>query len=346
MGRRSLSPRVRRRMVSVPAVAALALALVLAAPIWIPLAVVADLTLGRWRLPTVRLLAFAVCWAWLETLGVAAATAAWAVGRGRDEELHYRLMAWWAGRMMAALSLTCGFRPRVEGFDALASGDAVVVARHASLADSLLSAWAIVVEAGVHPRYVLKRELLADPCLDIVGHRVPNHFLDRGATDSAPELRALEELAAGVGPGSLAVIFPEGTRANDAKRERLLARLRDRDPARAERLQSLRHLLPPRPAGAAALLRGAPEADVVVAWHTGFDGTDSFGAILRRLARPLPPVRFVARRIPRAEVPADPEAFVRWLDDQWCRADAEVGAALRAAPDPAPGVDVPRCAPS
>jgi len=38
---------------------------------------------------------------------------------------------------------------------------------------------------------VLKRELLADPCLDIVGNRLPNHFLDRHATDSGPELAAL-----------------------------------------------------------------------------------------------------------------------------------------------------------
>ena len=30
-------------------------------------------------------------------------------------------------------------------------------------------------------RYVLKRELLWDPCLDIVGQRVPNIFVDRDA---------------------------------------------------------------------------------------------------------------------------------------------------------------------
>ncbi len=40
-------------------------------------------------------------------------------------------------------------------------------------------------------------------------------------------------------------------------------------------------------------------------------------------------MRFVARRVPRAEVP-DGDAFVRWLDDQWLRMDADVDAALAA----------------
>ena len=55
-----------------------------------------------------------------------------------------------------------------------------MLCRHASLADSLVSAWVITSVAGMNPRYVLKRELLVDPCLDIVGNRLPNHFLDRG----------------------------------------------------------------------------------------------------------------------------------------------------------------------
>ena len=75
-----------------------------------------------------------------------------------------------------------------------------------------------------------------------------------------------------------------------------------------------------------ALLAGAPDADVVLVWHTGFDGLDSFGGMVRRLAWPLTPVRFVARRVARSEVPTDD--FIGWLDDQWLRMDAEVDAAL------------------
>ena len=83
------------------------------------------------------------------------------------------------------------------------------------------------------------------------------------------------------------------------KRARALERIAERDPERAERLGSLRRLLPPRRAGRRALVEGAPHADVVLAWHTGFDGLDSFGGIVAKLAKPLPPVRFVVRRVPR-----------------------------------------------
>jgi hypothetical protein len=66
-----------------------------------------------------------------------------------------------------------------------------------------------------------------------------------------------------------------------------------------------------------------------MAWHTGFDGLDSFGGMIAKLARPLPPVRFVMHRIPRSEVPSG-DAFGDWLDEQWLRMDAEVDAALGA----------------
>ena len=80
------------------------------------------------------------------------------------------------------------------------------------------------------------------------------------------------------------------------------------------------------------MLRGAPHADIVLAWHTGFDGLDSFGGMIRQLAGPRTPVRFVARRVPRAEVPSD-DGFPHWLDTQWLAMDAEVAAALHADSD-------------
>ena len=92
-------------------------------------------------------------------------------------------------------------------------------------------------------------------------------------------------------------------------------------------MAGLRHLLPPRPAGTSALVEGAADADVVLAWHTGFDGLDTFGGILRQLSRPLPTVRFVARRVLRSDVPSA-ERFGEWLDEQWLRMDDEVAQAL------------------
>ncbi len=316
-----------RRLVSVPGLLLIAALLPGTSVIWVPLAVIVDVARGRLRLPLVRLLMFGVWWAWIETICIGRALGLSLMGRGKNTSKNYAIVRWWAKHQMNGLRATTGIRPVLEGAEHLVSGNAVVLSRHASLADSLLSAWAMCVEANLYPRYVLKQELLADPCLDIVGSRVPNHFLDRGALDGSVELAALRELSAGVGPGVVAVIFAEGTRANDKKRQRALEKIAVRDPARAELMSALTHLIPPRPAGSLALLEGAPSADVVVAWHTGFDGLDSFGGIISKLAKPLPPVRFVVRRVPRADVP-DGERFAAWLDKQWLLMDAEVSAAL------------------
>lgn len=313
----------RRRLRTVPGLILAAIALVSLIWLWLPLALVADAVRLRWRFPTARLLSFALCWAWLEIAGVTAAAALWLVGRRDDHERHYRLQRWWAARLMDALRATTGLRLDAADASCLRPGPVVMLCRHASLADSLVSAWVVTSGARMNPRYVLKKELLLDPCLDIVGNRLPNHFLDRDAADSKVELDALRELSAGLGGDEVAIIFPEGTRAAAAKRERALQRIAERDPDRATKLSPLRHLLPPRPAGSAALLDGCPSADVVVAWHAGFDGLDTFGGILRRLAAPPAPVQFHARRIDRANVPTGDE-FTAWLDDQWLQADRDV----------------------
>lgn len=320
--------KLRRRATSVTGVVVGAVALTLFAPLWVPLTAAADVARGRRRCPTTRLLAFGWGWCWLELGGVGAAAALWARGRAGDRHAHYELQRWWAAHLMDLLRRTTGLTVDVEGVEALSAGRAVVLCRHCSLADSLVSAWVITSLAGTRPRYVLKRELLADPCLDVVGGRLPNHFLDRDAADSAAELAALRDLAAGMGDDDVAVIFPEGTRASPSKRARALARLAERDPVRADRLASLQHLLPPRPAGTAALLEGAPDADVVVAWHIGFEGLDTFAGILRALGRRAPRIRFVATRVPRHEVPADPDELTSWLDGWWLAVDGAVDRAL------------------
>jgi 1-acyl-sn-glycerol-3-phosphate acyltransferase len=324
---RGRAEKLRRRTISLTGLAFSTVAVTASIPVWLPVALVVDLVRLRFRFPIARLLAFAVCWCWIESAGVVRAFVLWLTGRADDHEAHYRLMAWWAGSLVSAMSATTGMRPRVEHLEVLTPGDAVVLSRHASLGDSLLSGWALTTQASLQPQYVLKKELLYDPCLDIVGLRVPNHFLDRAADDGSAELAALEQLATGIGPGVVGVIFAEGTRSNDAKRERALEKIAERDPGRAARMRPLRRLLPPRPAGSIAMLAGAPTADVILAWHTGFDGLDSFAGMIRQVGHGLPPVRFVARRVPRAEVP-DGDDFVRWLDDQWLRMDAEVDAAL------------------
>jgi 1-acyl-sn-glycerol-3-phosphate acyltransferase len=328
---RIMTSALRRRILTVPATLAAAFASGPLAVVWIPVTVVLDLAMGRRRLPITRLACCLVCWAWLESAGVVMAGWLWVTGRGRSRRANLRLQRWWIERLVGAMRRTTGVRIEVPDTAAFVEGPLVMLCRHASVADSVLSAWVVSTLSAMAPRYVLKRELLWDPCLDIVGNRLPNHFLDRDAADSAVELDALRDLASSMRAADIAIIFPEGTRASQAKRERMLTKIGARDAERAERLASLRHLLPPRPAGARALLAGSPTADVVLAWHVGFEGLDTFAGILRTLAKEPPTVRFATRRVPRCDVP-EGDNFTRWLDDQWLTMDAAVDSMLTQSP--------------
>lgn len=325
---------MKRRLMTVPGLYVGGVLLTLLSPVWLVGGLLIDATRRRFRFPIVRLLSFAVLWAWLEIIGVTVSAVLWLIGQRRNLRAHYGLQRWWAARLLGALRLTCGVRVEVENVEALRPGPAILLARHASLADSLVSAYVVTSVAGMNPRYVLKRELLGDPCLDIVGQRLPNHFLDRQAPDSTPELEALETLMSTADSKTVGIIFPEGTRANPDKRARALEKLEAKSSIRVERLRALEHLLPPRPAGAIALLRGNSSADVVIGWHVGFEGLDTFGGMLRALSRPFPPVRFALERISRGDIPAvetdGGTAFTEWLDNQWIALDKTVDAALRA----------------
>lgn len=322
------SARVKRRTRSVGFVAGSAVAVTVTAPLWIPVAAMVDIVRLRWRLPLIRLLAFGVVWLWLEVVGVAWAAWLWLTGRRSNLGAHYRLQHWWVVTLMATLRATTGITVRADGAEALRPGPVIMMCRHTSLADSIISAWVVTELAGMQPHYVLKQELLKVPNLDIVGNRLPNVFILRGAPDSQAELGRLRAASARLGEHDVMVIFPEGTRASDAKRSQRMARLDDLDPARADRLHTLRHLIPPRPDGIASLLEGNAAPDVVIASHVGLDGLDRFPSILRHIARRPPPVRFELRRIQRADVPSG-EAFSRWLDDRWVELDDQVNRQLQ-----------------
>ncbi len=304
-------------------VTTLAVVLLVAVPVWVPVLLLADVLRGRWRLPLVRFAAFGLLWSWLEVVGLVAAGSVAAVGRSQDLALNYRVQAWWTRNVVRALRFTVGVSIEVEGFEKLGDGPFVAFCRHASLADSVMSAWVLTHHAGLKPRYVLKKELQLDPCLDIVGHRLPNYFIDRSSSNVAGELQGIEQMARGLARDEVAVIFPEGSRANPAKRERALARLAARTPARAQRLSALKFLLPPKPAGASALLAAVPSANVITMWHSGFDGLDTFRGIVHHLARRAIRVHVRIVEHHRSTV-ASGEAFVEWLDEQWLTMDSAV----------------------
>ncbi len=280
-----------------------------------------DLLAGDRNLRRLRTLATAFGWSSLESIGVGASTALWLAGRGDDHDLHYALQRWWARRLVNLLEVTANLDIQITGLEHLSPGPVVVCARHVSIADSLIPAW-LLGQVGMRPRYVLMSELLADPCLDIVGSRLPNHFVDRDPTDNDPELRAIRQLTDDLTEYDAVVIFPEGGVASAARRERAMTTIGERDPERWARVRSLRHLVPVRPGGTAALRLGAPDADMVFVMHTGFEALARLADAATRL--PLEgPVRVSITRVAAPEIPRGDE-FPAWLDRQWSERDAQL----------------------
>lgn len=278
-----------------------------------------------------RLLTF--LWVYLagEAFGLLALFSLWvAAGFGRRRawmaEWTWRFQQFWAGWMFAGARWVMGLRVEVEGSEALQPGPVIVLVRHASIVDNLLPSVLVARAHRIHLRYVMKRELLGDPCLDVAGKRLPNYFVRRD-TGEAVELENIHRLAEGLAPEDGLLLYPEGTRFTPERRERAIEKIAGRDPERAARVEQIQHLLPPKVGGFLAVLDGAPGVDVVVMAHAGFDGlrliSDMWrGALVGRVIR----VRFV--RTARSVIPEDAPGRVAWLDTAWIGSDTWVAQQL------------------
>ena len=290
-------------------------------------------TLHRVPWMAIRLLAFLWVYLAAETFGLLALLAIWvASGFGARaawlQERTWSFQQLWAAVLFGAARGLMGLKLGVEGDGEVAPGPVIVLVRHASILDNLLPSVLVARAHRIHLRYVLKRELLSDPCLDVAGKRLPNYFVRRG-TGEAVERENIRRLAEGLTSRDGILLYPEGTRFTPERRERLLAAVAERDAERAQRLGRVENLLPPKVGGFLALLEGAPDADVVVMAHAGLDGlrliSDIWqGALVGRTIA----VRF--ERTARSEIPEDPAARVQWLDDAWLRADGWVAGRLAA----------------
>jgi 1-acyl-sn-glycerol-3-phosphate acyltransferase len=179
----------------------------------------------------------------------------------------------------------------------------------------------------------MKRELLWDPCLDVVGQRTRNAFVRRGSGQREKEIALLRGLAGALGPRDGVLLFPEGTRFTPAKRERAIAQLTDT--GSIERLafvRGLRCVLPPRRGGAMALLETRPDVDVAFLAHVGFERTATLndlwsGQLIGQT------IRLQFWRVPSADIPRTAAGRITWLDQQWERVDEWV--ATHSMPPPA-----------
>jgi 1-acyl-sn-glycerol-3-phosphate acyltransferase len=333
---------MRRRLVTCTVV------VVACAVVWVllPVAVVVggliDVVSGG-RLSLARASLFVAWYLMAETVGIVVSVALFGAklvlspSRLTWWRWNQRLQATWTEALWWAAVRIFVLRVDVRGDAECVGGPIVVLSRHTSLADTLLPAVFLAARHRILLRTVMKKELLWDPCLDIVGQRLPNAFVSRGGTDSEAEINKVRALAAGlsVEEASAAAIsadgvllYPEGTRFSADRLQRAKVRLAEhRDPRVAATAAALTHVLPPQLGGVTAALAAAPDADVVFCAHVGFDGIRRFGDLIRGslVGRHI---RVQLTRIARADIPSDPDEQVGWLLEQWLRMDAWVAKAL------------------
>lgn len=231
--------------------------------------------------------------------------------------------SYWAGWNKRWLERVYANKYDVTGDACIRDGASILLVRHASILDTIAPISLLTTVHGVRLRIVLKAELLFAPIVDAIGHRLPIAFVKRQSGNTDRELDAVRTIGAQLHPNESVMIFPEGTRFTTKKRERLIAKLQDRDAAAAARATELHHVMPLRMGGIEALLQAAPDADVVIAAHTGYEDAGQLedmiaGGLYRKT------IRFWFWRIPRATIPADAASRVLFFHNEWRKVDAFV----------------------
>ncbi|MDH3301283.1 MAG: 1-acyl-sn-glycerol-3-phosphate acyltransferase [Acidimicrobiia bacterium] len=325
--------RWRRRARTIPSMlVATAVALFLA-PVAIPVLAVADLVRLRTSVPSVRVYLFALQYLVNDSVEILAAGPYWVLAgfgtRLRSPasiQRHRRLQQWSLDlleqRAVQLLGLRVDLSP--EDHAALAgergSGPVIVISRHVSLFDASLPG-IVTHRAGYVSRGIIMAELLADPGFDLLYGRLGSVFVPRD--DGTTARQAIARMVTGATDNTAYILFPEGRLFRPEQLERSIDRLASSDPDRAKRLGGLSSALPPRPGGLLTLLEALSAADVVVLDHRGLDHHQGLADLLRS-APVREPITVTARRIPRAEIPSDPAAQTRWLDDVWLALDRDV----------------------
>lgn len=305
-----------------------------AAPLAIPALAVADVARGRRRLPAIRVYLFALQYLVNDSVEILLAGPYWALGgfgtRMRSAasiERHQRLQQWSLDLLERRAAQLLGLRIDVAPDDRAAlsgpeeSGPVIVISRHVTLFDASLPSL-LFHRAGYATRGIIMAELLADPGFDLLYGRLGSVFIPRDGGPAATD--AIATMVRGADDRTAYAIFPEGRLFTPKARDRALARLGESDPERAEGLNDLEHLLPPRPGGLLTLLDALPTADVVLLDHRGLDQHRRLADFVT--AAPVAdPVTVTARRIPRAKIPTGTAERVRWLDDLWLSLDRDLG---------------------
>ena len=338
-----------RRAVTIPAYSLAALLLLSVTPILLPGVVVADVVRRR-NFALVRSLLMVDVYLLAEALGILASLVIWATSGGWQREAspaylkrNFSLQCRWAAVLFWSARRIFRLHLEVDGEECVRTGPLVVIGRHVSPIDNLVPAAFVSARHGLRLRWVINRWLLRDPCLDIVGSRLPNVFVDTRRDEPGGQAPAVGALAQGLGRNEGVLIYPEGALFSTGRRARVIARLATVDFDSSHRAEALQHVLAPRTGGFVAALAAAPAADVVVCSHTGLESAGNYRAFISG-ALVGSRVRIQFRRIARQSIPTDATGQAEWLWRTWAEVDRWI-AAGDSPPTQTGGPPVPGVAP-
>ena len=290
----------------------------LLSPLWLVGFALAGIFRGR-SFVLLRMGLFLWTYLTIELIGLCIAALIYLTSRDEKtrQDRFFRLECWWGSAMFGALAKLLSIRVEVEGQDVVMPGNVLVFIRHASIIDTALPVVYLSSATGLRLRYVFKRELLVDPCVDVAGHQSPNYFIDRSG-DPREELRGIRKLTENLG-GEGVLLYPEGTRFTPRKKDIAIRRLARTHPELVPIAEGYQHSLPPKPGGALTLMDAAPDSDILFVAHRGLEGLAEIsdvlsGAVIGATVR-VRIWRVSADRIPTGEDRR------RWLFEAWKKVD-------------------------
>ncbi|MDH3845809.1 MAG: 1-acyl-sn-glycerol-3-phosphate acyltransferase, partial [Myxococcales bacterium] len=225
---------VRRRLMTISLYVTAWVLLTVLAPAWLVAGVVIG-AIRRRSFVTLRLLIFAWFFFGIAMIALLRLAVVFPWLRGKPDELHtrlFKLQQWWSATLLKLAGALLRLDIRIEHADEAWPGPTILLVRHASILDTLLTSVYIQGPRQWHVRYILKQELLFDPCLDIVGNALPNYFVDRTGNRQR-EFDGIRALCRDLGDEGI-LIYPEGTRFSLAKLARARERVREQTPELTE----------------------------------------------------------------------------------------------------------------
>ena len=314
-------PNLYRRIVSISLLFVTYFLLLALLPLTLLLAALIDVFRKK-RWATVRFAVFLFLYFTFDVAGVFGLFGVWLISKGeRFFWLSFAQQKWWSLGMWNASKHIYNMHVTVEGEESVLPGPIVLFMRHSSVADTLISSVLVAAKHNLPLRYVIKQELLWDPCIDICAQRLGCTFVERGGRRREQEIEKVAQLVDGLTGNSGVAIYPEGTRFTEKKKQRILEKLKEQGlMQRYQFAKGLKHSLPPRHGGTLSLLERNQLVDVVFCAHVGFEKVSTIGDMINgALIDQHISIKFW--RVKRANIPQGHEERAAWLNQQWQELD-------------------------